>query len=215
MLKIGVVGAGHLGKIHLNCINQLSEFELIGFYDTDPEVIETVQKEYQIKAFDSISALIEATDVIDIVTPTLSHFECAKQAIVASKHIFIEKPITNTTDEAKSIISLAYNYFPENTLQEDRFKISKYAYGTDYHFALKYKLKDGTLNDAGEMAGEVFLEYGTFLTNVIDFIIVAFVMFMVVKGVNKMKKKEEPAPEAPAGPSQEDLLTEIRDLLKK
>ena len=83
MLKIGVVGAGHLGKIHLNCINQLSEFELIGFYDTDPEVIETVQKEYQIKAFDSISALIEATDVIDIVTPTLSHFECAKQAIVA------------------------------------------------------------------------------------------------------------------------------------
>ncbi len=81
--------------------------------------------------------------------------------------------------------------------------------------ALKYKLKDGTLNDTGEMVGEVFLEYGTFLTNVIDFIIVAFVMFMVVKGVNKMKKKEEPAPEAPAGPSQEDLLAEIRDLLKK
>lgn len=81
--------------------------------------------------------------------------------------------------------------------------------------ALRYQLKEGTLNDAGEMAGEVFLEYGTFLTNVIDFIIVAFVMFMVVKGVNKMKKKEEPAPEAPAGPSQEDLLAEIRDLLKK
>ena len=80
---------------------------------------------------------------------------------------------------------------------------------------LRHKLKDGELNDAGEMVGEVWLEYGTFLTNVIDFIIVAFVMFMVVKGVNKMKKKEEPAPEAPAGPSQEDLLTEIRDLLKK
>ncbi len=80
---------------------------------------------------------------------------------------------------------------------------------------LRMKLKDGTLDDAGKMVGEVYLEYGTFLTNVIDFIIVAFVMFMVVKGVNKMKKKEEPAPEAPAGPSQEDLLTEIRDLLKK
>ncbi|MDH7913825.1 large-conductance mechanosensitive channel protein MscL [Winogradskyella sp. SYSU M77433] len=80
---------------------------------------------------------------------------------------------------------------------------------------LRLKLEDGTMNDAGEMVGEVWLEYGTFLTNVIDFIIVAFVMFMVVKGVNKMKKKEEPAPEAPKGPSEIDLLIEIRDSLKK
>ncbi|WP_418638661.1 large conductance mechanosensitive channel protein MscL [Winogradskyella sp.] len=81
--------------------------------------------------------------------------------------------------------------------------------------SLRYQLKEGTLNDAGEIVGDVFLEYGTFLTNVIDFIIVAFVMFLVVKGVNKMKKKEEPAPEAPAGPSEVDLLIEIRDSLKK
>ncbi|EPR72441.1 Large-conductance mechanosensitive channel [Winogradskyella psychrotolerans RS-3] len=81
--------------------------------------------------------------------------------------------------------------------------------------ALKYQLKEGTLNDAGEMVGDVFLEYGTFLTNVIDFIIVAFVMFLVVKGVNNMKKKEEPAPAAPAGPSEVELLIEIRDSLKK
>nr|WP_299071653.1 large-conductance mechanosensitive channel protein MscL [uncultured Allomuricauda sp.] len=80
---------------------------------------------------------------------------------------------------------------------------------------LKYTLKEGTMNDAGEKVGEVAVLYGDFLTNVIDFIIVAFVMFMIVKGVNKMKKKEEPAPEAPAGPSQEELLAEIRDLLKK
>lgn len=80
---------------------------------------------------------------------------------------------------------------------------------------LRFKLHDGTQNEAGEMVGEVWLEYGTFLTNVIDFIIVAFVMFMVVKGVNKMKKKEEPAPEAPKGPSEIDLLIEIRDSLKK
>ena len=87
-------------------------------------------------------------------------------------------------------------------------------FDTDFK-ALRMKLQDGTLNDEGKMVGEVFLEYGTFLTNILDFIIVAFVMFLVVKGVNNMKKKEEPAPEAPAGPSQEDLLTEIRDLLKK
>ena len=81
--------------------------------------------------------------------------------------------------------------------------------------SLRMKLKEGTLNDTGEMVGEVYLEYGTFLTNVIDFLIVAFVMFLVVKGVNKLKKKEEEAPAAPVGPTAEELLTEIRDALKK
>ena len=80
---------------------------------------------------------------------------------------------------------------------------------------LKYIAKEGVVNEAGEIVGEVAVLYGDFLTNVIDFIIVAFVMFMVVKGVNATKKKEAPAPEAPKGPSQEDLLVEIRDLLSK
>ncbi len=80
---------------------------------------------------------------------------------------------------------------------------------------LKYIIKEGAMNDAGEKVGEVAVLYGEFLTNVIDFIIVAFVMFMVVKGVNKMKKKEEEAPAEPAGPTQEELLMEIRDALKK
>ncbi|THV61355.1 large-conductance mechanosensitive channel protein MscL [Flagellimonas alvinocaridis] len=80
---------------------------------------------------------------------------------------------------------------------------------------LKYVITEGTVNDAGETVGEIAVLYGAFLTNVIDFLIVAFVMFMIVKGVNKMKKKKEPAPEAPKGPTQEELLAEIRDLLKK
>lgn len=80
---------------------------------------------------------------------------------------------------------------------------------------LKYVVKEGTLNDAGEKVGEVAVLYGDFITNVIDFIIVAFVMFMIIKGINTTKKKEEPKPEAPKGPSQEDLLAEIRDLLAK
>jgi large conductance mechanosensitive channel len=80
----------------------------------------------------------------------------------------------------------------------------------------KWIITEGTANDAGEVVGEVAVLWGEFLTNVIDFIIVAFVMFLIIKGINKMKKKEEPAPEpAPAGPSQEELLAEIRDLLKK
>jgi len=80
---------------------------------------------------------------------------------------------------------------------------------------LKYVITEGVANAQGVVEGEVAVLWGTFVTNVIDFIIVAFVMFMVIKGINKMKKKEEEAPAEPAGPSDNDLLSEIRDLLKK
>lgn len=80
----------------------------------------------------------------------------------------------------------------------------------------KWIITEGTLNDAGETVGQVAVLWGDFLTNLIDFVIVAFVMFMIIKGINKMKKKEEEAaPAPPPGPSQEDLLIQIRDLLKK
>ncbi|AXT18687.1 large-conductance mechanosensitive channel protein MscL [Flavobacteriaceae bacterium AU392] len=79
----------------------------------------------------------------------------------------------------------------------------------------KWILTEGTADEAGNIVGEVAVLWGDFVTNLIDFIIVAFVMFMIIKGINKMKKKEEPAPAPPAGPSDNDLLTEIRDLLKK
>jgi large conductance mechanosensitive channel len=81
---------------------------------------------------------------------------------------------------------------------------------------LKYIAREGVADAAGKVTGEVAVLYGEFLTNVIDFIIVAFVMFVIIKGINATKKKEEaPATVAPAGPSQEDLLAEIRDLLAK
>jgi len=81
---------------------------------------------------------------------------------------------------------------------------------------LKYVITEGVTDEAGKVTGEIAILYGSFLTNLIDFIIVAFVMFMVIKGINKSKKKEEEAaPAPPPGPSQEDLLSEIRDLLKK
>jgi large conductance mechanosensitive channel len=81
---------------------------------------------------------------------------------------------------------------------------------------LKWVITDGVADEAGNVTGEVAVLYGDFITNLIDFIIVAFVMFMLIKGISKMKKKEEAAaPAPPAGPTQEDLLTEIRDLLKK
>lgn len=80
---------------------------------------------------------------------------------------------------------------------------------------LKWVITEGVANAEGAIEGEVAVLYGDFLTNVIDFIIVAFVMFLIVKTVNRLKRKEEEAPPAPSGPSQEELLTEIRDLLAK
>jgi predicted dehydrogenase len=106
MLKAGVLGAGHLGKIHLRLLNQSEKYELVGFHDADSENAKRVVDEFGYTYFDSIEALIEAVDVVDIVTPTLSHYECAKQAIKKGKHIFIEKPITNTVEEAETIRTL-------------------------------------------------------------------------------------------------------------
>ena len=107
MLKAGVLGAGHLGKIHLRLLNESTNYELIGFYDPIKENAEKVAEEFGYTPFDSIEELIEAVDVVDIVTPTLSHFDCAKMAIEKGKHIFIEKPITKTIEEAEALIELA------------------------------------------------------------------------------------------------------------
>ncbi|MGG5507298.1 MULTISPECIES: Gfo/Idh/MocA family protein [unclassified Myroides] len=110
MLKIGVLGAGHLGKIHLRLLNQSEKYELVGFYDPFKENANKVAQEFGYTLFDSIDELIQAVDVIDIVTPTLSHFDCAKKAIEAGKHVFLEKPITTTVAEAEAIIELAKQY---------------------------------------------------------------------------------------------------------
>ena len=107
MLKVGVLGAGHLGKIHLRLLNQSEKYELVGFYDAFEENANKVAAEFGYKKFDSIAELIAAVDVVDIVTPTMQHFDCAKQVIEAGKHIFIEKPISNTVEEAEEIIALA------------------------------------------------------------------------------------------------------------
>jgi predicted dehydrogenase len=103
MLKTGVLGAGHLGKIHLRLLNQSEKYELVGFYDPDEENAKKVESEFGYKYFDSVAALIDAVDMVDIVTPTLSHYDCAKQAIAKGRHIFIEKPITNTVEEAQEL----------------------------------------------------------------------------------------------------------------
>lgn len=107
MLKIGVLGAGHLGKIHLKVLAASSFYSLIGFYDPNPEVQALLFKSHGYKAFESPEKLIAACDVIDIVTSTLFHFDMAMLALNAKKHVFIEKPIATSDKEAEAIVALA------------------------------------------------------------------------------------------------------------
>ena len=107
MLKIGVLGAGHLGKIHIKCIQQIPDYELCGFYDPDDENAAKVEEEFGIKRYDVLSNLIEDVEVVDIVTPTISHFECASEALKKTRHVFIEKPVVTTLDEARKLIALS------------------------------------------------------------------------------------------------------------
>ena len=108
MLKIGVFGAGHLGKIHIRLLLELNqEFEFVGFYDPNDKNAEQAMEQFGIKKFENADSLLDAVDCIDIVTPTVTHFELASKALRKSKHVFIEKPVTETVDEARILMELA------------------------------------------------------------------------------------------------------------
>lgn len=107
MLKIGVLGAGHLGKIHINCIKQIENYNLVGFYDQDIKTAGIVSKDTGASNFKSVDELIDSVDVVDIVTPTIAHFACASKAIRKGKSVFIEKPIVATVEQANELIKLA------------------------------------------------------------------------------------------------------------
>ncbi len=107
MLKIGVLGVGHLGKIHIRLLKGIDEFEIVGFFDSDKEVASIIAAEFGIKPFDSAAELMMHCDAVDIVTPTISHFELTEKAIKKSKHIFIEKPLAETMAQAKTLLHLA------------------------------------------------------------------------------------------------------------
>lgn len=105
MIRIGLIGVGHLGKIHLKLLNESEAFELVGVFDENESVRDRLFEEGN-HVFSSFEELLDAVDAVDIVTPTVSHFELAKQAILAEKHVFIEKPITRTLDEAEELLML-------------------------------------------------------------------------------------------------------------
>jgi predicted dehydrogenase len=107
MLKIGLLGAGHLGKIHLKCLGELQPlFAVAGFVDPDDRAASEASEKFGCPRFDNLGDLLDQVDAIDIVTPTTSHFHLAAEAIAQGKHVFIEKPATQTPDEAKTLLEL-------------------------------------------------------------------------------------------------------------
>ena len=105
MLKAGVIGAGHLGSIHLKLLNQSDYFKLIGYFDINKQISLNNDFLYFEEMFD----LIKAVDVVFICSNTPNHYKIAKKCIENSKHIFIEKPITSTVDQAIDLVKLSSN----------------------------------------------------------------------------------------------------------
>jgi len=106
MLKVGVLGIGHLGKFHLNNWLVIEGVELVGFFDPSDENALAVIEKYHIKRFDDPEQLMDASDAVDIVAPTTEHFDLCKAAITKGKHVFVEKPLANTMDEARQLVKL-------------------------------------------------------------------------------------------------------------
>ena len=107
MLKIGIIGAGHLGKFHINNWITLSDVDVVGFCDPDDANANSVIEKYNLKRYDTTEALLNDCDAVDIIAPTTYHFELCELALKKGKHVFVEKPFTNTMDEAKALLKLA------------------------------------------------------------------------------------------------------------
>jgi predicted dehydrogenase len=106
MLRVGIIGTGHLGKFHLNNWKEISGIELVGFYDPDDATAAAVSEKYQLKRFSDADTLISACDAVDVVAPTNFHFEWCQKAIRMGKHVFVEKPLANTMEEAAELVKL-------------------------------------------------------------------------------------------------------------
>jgi len=107
MLKIGVFGVGHLGKFHLSNWKEINGVNIAGFYDPSEETALAAKEHYQVERYADVDELIDACDAVDIVAPTTTHFELCKKAILKSKHVFVEKPLANTIEEAKELLKLS------------------------------------------------------------------------------------------------------------
>lgn len=106
MLTVGVFGTGHLGKFHLNNWKEMADVQLAGFYDPHDATAEQIEAQYGLRRYTDEDALIAACDAIDVVAPTPFHFAICAKAIRRGKHVFVEKPLANTMEEAGQLVKL-------------------------------------------------------------------------------------------------------------
>lgn len=106
-VKVGVIGVGHLGKLHASLYKDVFDAELMGIFDIDEKKCKIIAKELNVKAFTNLIQMFEAVEAVNIVTPTTTHYDIASQALSLEKHVFIEKPITKIEEEAEDLIQLA------------------------------------------------------------------------------------------------------------
>ena len=106
MIKVGIVGVGHLGEIHLKLILNSNLYILKGFYDNNEDRSKVISEKYNVNSYKSYEDLCNDIDAVIICTPTLFHFEAAKFFLNRNKHVFIEKPITTNIDQANKLIDL-------------------------------------------------------------------------------------------------------------
>ena len=110
MLKVGVVGCGHLGKIHIKLLIQSKNYSLSGIYDSNSKISELAALDFKCKAYQTFESMLEEIDVLDIVTPTPSHYEYAKIAIEKGIHVFIEKPVCSNIFESNELINISKSH---------------------------------------------------------------------------------------------------------
>jgi len=106
MLRVGIFGTGHLGKFHLNNWKEIEGVSIVGFFDPTDETAAAVASEYGIRRYLSEEALIDDCDLIDVVSPTQFHFPTCAAAIRKGKHVFVEKPMAHTMEEATQLVKL-------------------------------------------------------------------------------------------------------------
>jgi predicted dehydrogenase len=107
MLRIGVFGVGHLGKFHLNNWKEINDVIIEGFFDPEDKNAIPVIEKYKIRRFENAEELMDNCDAVDIVAPTPFHFQLCEMALRKGKHVFVEKPLTNTMEEARELVKLA------------------------------------------------------------------------------------------------------------
>ena len=105
-INIGVIGVGHLGEYHVKHLKSIDSFKLTGIYDINEKRAKSIGTKYGIPLYNNINELIEACDAISLVTPTETHFDIAYHCIKAKKHIFIEKPIAKSVNDAEKLLKL-------------------------------------------------------------------------------------------------------------